>query len=426
MISTILISSLLLCSSHRGLAERSISDTSSFEITDLPKNATVPKRHLRASKIDPKAEGQLPSVFIIGAQKGGALSLLDLMIHHPLLCGGIHKEPNFFSDEGNYATGAKDYKDLFRDAKCHNNAKYSKYIDGTPMLHVPQVWSRIVETYNKEKDGKKLKDNLKFIVLLREPVSRDFVWYQHILRNSLHAGQKFVDVKTIKELSEETKFLDTKGVDTRYGRYIEQLQEFTKYFRRDQLLILNSQVIFDDAASIMNNVYQFLNVPDEKVPNLVLPRVNHYLETSTAFETCTIHHIPEMDCSYRDSLGEYYEPFNVQLYYWIKATRPDANANEPPIFPPFNAYKTNACSDDARKEYNDYLGKEQEVIQLRAEFKTKTNGFNMPVGSCRRDRSEVMAEKAAEQAAREKDEQRLIDKQNELKKTKIPAEKGIK
>ena len=242
---------LSLCFVQEGFAVLRSTNTTNTEFSgaDQARNFT---RHLRNSdKIDTKVDGQLPSIFIIGALKGGSLSLLDLISHHPLLCTGMQKEPNFFSNDDNYEEGPKVYKDMFRETKCSKNAKYSKYIDGTPMLHIPKVWSRIADTYNNDKDGKKMKDNLKFIVLLREPVSRDFVWYQHKLRNSLHKGLKFSDVKTIKEVTEESGFKDKDGLDTRHGRYIEQLQEFTKYFRRDQIMVLNSQVIFDDAASVI-------------------------------------------------------------------------------------------------------------------------------------------------------------------------------
>lgn len=383
---------LSLCFVQEGFAVLRSTNTTNTEFSgaDQARNFT---RHLRNSdKIDTKVDGQLPSIFIIGALKGGSLSLLDLISHHPLLCTGMQKEPNFFSNDDNYEEGPKVYKDMFRETKCSKNAKYSKYIDGTPMLHIPKVWSRIADTYNNDKDGKKMKDNLKFIVLLREPVSRDFVWYQHKLRNSLHKGLKFSDVKTIKEVTEESGFKDKDGLDTRHGRYIEQLQEFTKYFRRDQIMVLNSQVIFDDAASVIKNIYQFLNVPGQTVPNLVLPRPNHYLETSTAFETCTVHHIPEMDCSYRDPLGEYYQPYNLQLYYWLKATKGEANINEPPFLPTFSNYKDSPCVADARSDYNTFLDKEKETILLREEFQTKTNGFHMPYGQCRAPHEKVKEE----------------------------------
>jgi hypothetical protein len=355
-----------------------ISTASIRDIVLTSYNDTVP-RNLRAGKDEPKSDGALPSVFIVGAQKGGSMSLLDLLTQHPLLCG--HREPHFFSIDENYAQGSKYYKNLFRDGKCNKNPKTAKYIDGTPMLHMKKVWDRIVETYDG-KDGRKLKDNLKFIVLLREPVSRDFVWYQHIVRNDLYRGQKFAEIMTLQEMNQESNFTARNGEDTRYGRYIDHVQEFLKRFRRDQLLILSSQAIFDDASSVMKKVYKFLEVPEDKVVSQILPRVNHFLETGLAFETCAIHHIPEMDCEYRDQMGEYYEPYNKELYSWIKATKSQANVNEPPFDPLFEPYSSISCVKNARKTYDDFLSKEKDTILLRKEFQTKTNGFNLPEGAC--------------------------------------------
>lgn len=40
--------------------------------------------------------GNLPSVFILGCQKGGSSSLFEFMKLHPQLCGSRKKEPQFF------------------------------------------------------------------------------------------------------------------------------------------------------------------------------------------------------------------------------------------------------------------------------------------------------------------------------------------
>lgn len=345
-------------------------------------NTSATTRHLRSAGQAARPDGQLPTIFIVGAQKGGALSLLDLITQHPLLCSGITRDPGFFSDDSKFAEGTAIYKKLFRDGKCHKNEKYSMYVDGTSILHIPKVWSRIADTYDNDPEGRKLKDKLKFIVVLREPVSRDYVLYQHNLRSKLRKGLKFEEIKTFEEMSTESEFKDENGQDTRYGRYVEQLLEFTKVFRRDQLLILNSHVLFEDVASLTRNIYQFINVPNETIPNVALPRVNHYQETGTAFESCAVHHIPEIDCTFRDRLGEYYESFNAQLYYWLKATRDEANINEPPFSPIFSSYKLSPCSENSRLEFNTYLSKEKDVIRLREEYQTRTNGFHLPLGAC--------------------------------------------
>jgi hypothetical protein len=164
--------------------------------------------------------GTLPTVFIIGAQKGGSMSLLELMLQHPNLCGGKHKEPHFFNNDENFGRGVDWYRKQFTDEKCMKSPSKSKYVDGTPMIHIPDVWKRIQKTYDKEKEN---SENLKFIVLLREPVSRDYIWYQHVIRADLHTGQPFEEVKTLKEMNEESNFLNGEGQDTRRGRYVEQV-----------------------------------------------------------------------------------------------------------------------------------------------------------------------------------------------------------
>lgn len=125
--------------------------------------------------------GNLPTVFIIGAQKGGSSSLYELMEQHPQVCGSKHKENHFFDHPENYAFGVDFYKSLFADVKCDNKAG-SHFMDGTPVLHYPSVWRRIYDTYNHSIS---VRDSLKFIVLLREPVARDFSWYQHATRTGM-------------------------------------------------------------------------------------------------------------------------------------------------------------------------------------------------------------------------------------------------
>jgi len=44
------------------------------------------------------SHGNLPSIFILGAQKGGSSSLFEFLLEHPTLCKGDHKEPHFFDD----------------------------------------------------------------------------------------------------------------------------------------------------------------------------------------------------------------------------------------------------------------------------------------------------------------------------------------
>ena len=331
-------------------------------------------RHLRGEE---NSKGTLPTVFIIGAQKGGSMSLLELMIKHPNLCSGRHKEPHFFNNDENYDRGTEWYKKHFVDDKCQTSK--AKYIDGTPILHISDVWKRIVKTYDKEKES---KDNLKFIVLLREPVIRDYIWYQHVIRADLHTGIRYSEVKTLSEMNIESNFQNGDGQDTRRGRYVEQLENFSKYFRRNQIMIISSTAIFDDSRDILERIRKFIGVQPDASFAQQLPHIEHASLTGIAFETCASQHIPLLDCSYRDKMGSYYGPYNEKLYSWVDATKAEADPNEPEFSPLFEDYKVTPCVTNSRQEFDKYLGQEQETIRLREIYQTKTWGFHLPEGAC--------------------------------------------
>ena len=46
----------------------------------------------------------------------------------------------------------------------------------------------------------------------------------------------------------------------RNGRYVEQLAHFTDYFRRDQILVINSGLVFRNSSAVMEIVAKFLGI----------------------------------------------------------------------------------------------------------------------------------------------------------------------
>jgi hypothetical protein len=144
-----------------------------------------------------RENGTLPTIFIVGAQKGGTSSLFGLMIRHPLLCGGERKESQIFNHDVDYYRGFDYFKRGFRNEKCFNNPE-AHFIDGSPIMDYQFIWDRIKSIY---KNNLSMRDSLKFIALLREPVSRDVSWYKHHTKTEARDGQIFRDVKTMNESS---------------------------------------------------------------------------------------------------------------------------------------------------------------------------------------------------------------------------------
>ena len=156
--------------------------TKPFQHTNIHAGNKGPRNSKDSAGGDKRRQGgTLPTIYIIGVQKGGSSSLYELMVQHPQLCGGSHKENHFFDHPDNYEKGTQYFKTMFFDEKC-NGIPGTHFLEGTPTLHYPSVWQRIYDTYS---DIPQIRDSLKFIVMLREPVARDYSWYEHMTRTGL-------------------------------------------------------------------------------------------------------------------------------------------------------------------------------------------------------------------------------------------------
>ena len=78
-------------------------------------------------------------------------------------------------------------------------------------------------------------------------------------------GEPFRSIKTMNET------FDDDGAYFKKGRYIEQLKAFTAVFRRNQILILSSQSMFDDTAHLMESIRKFINVKKDETFHRPLP-----------------------------------------------------------------------------------------------------------------------------------------------------------
>jgi len=294
----------------------------------------------------------LPQVYLIGTQKGGSSSLFELIVQHPLLLKGTHKEAHYFNHDETYEKGLDGLAEKFPARKKDGAAAAAVFVDGTPMLECTVCWARMRDTY-----GATGTAALKLIAVLREPVSRDYSGYAHGVREELFLGKSFLKTKTMREIRiKEQRFIYG-------GQYAAQLRHVVEVFRRDQVLVLSTAMLIANTTHVVERILRFLGLPpamDSAVLGRPLPHNDHVEQLrvrggSPALVDCIVQHVPALDCAERDYMAEFYTSRNADLYAWLLSTRATAHPMEP-VFPPFDdPANTMACVDDARAAYDAVL-----------------------------------------------------------------------
>jgi len=196
----------------------------------------------------------LPNLLIVGAAKSGTTSLHNYLNQHPDIFMCSPKEPHFLinKDIGEQrihkgVIDLKDYEDLFVEK---DHLKY-RGESSVMYLSFPEIAIKNIKHY--------LADDVKIIIMLRNPVERAYSGYQHVRRYNMMENLSFEDAL---ELGEE-RYQDVKNLTpaSRYlelGNYYNQVNLFKKGF--DNIHI----VIYDDYKSNfneeLNKIFDYLGV----------------------------------------------------------------------------------------------------------------------------------------------------------------------
>jgi hypothetical protein len=81
----------------------------------------------------------------------------------------------------------------------------------------------------------------------------------------IYRGQKFREVQTMNETYHDN------ATFFRKGRYLEQLQAFTRVFKRSQIMILSSDGLFKNTTAIMEKIRKFIGVERDETFTRSLP-----------------------------------------------------------------------------------------------------------------------------------------------------------
>ncbi|ESA32695.1 sulfotransferase [Leptolyngbya sp. Heron Island J] len=244
----------------------------------------------------------LPSFIIVGAQKSGTTSLYDYLTEHPQLWPAYIKEVHFFDGglspkSNNFQKGEGWYRANF-PLKSHIKTGEQTFEASPLYMFNPLVAQRIFN----------LIPQAKIIAILRNPTERAISHYFHERRY----GRETLDIA--EAIATEEKRLAPMWANQDYkneifihlsyksrGHYAEQLKRFLDYFPRENLLVLNAENLFQDPASVLQKVCQFIDIDSEYQFKNLRPRNIASNRISVA-------------SSVYKALDYYFEPHNHELY----------------------------------------------------------------------------------------------------------------
>jgi hypothetical protein len=242
--------------------------------------------------------GALPDFVIIGGKKCGTTFLYHLLGQHPLVQPAASKELHFF--DTHFDEGIEWYRRCFPPSK-QIDTRQTITGEASPYmahLHAPERMAQVVP-------------EARLIALLRNPVERAYSDYQMVAR-------KGRETRTFEEaMRAAVKARPPEGDhagpgDSRYrylyrSLYIDQLLRWSRFFDKEQILVLKSEDFFESPKETLQVVLEFLDLPEwePESEKLVGGKRNkgRYEE--------------EMDPATRRRLEEYFEPHNQRLYDFL-------------------------------------------------------------------------------------------------------------
>lgn len=188
-----------------------------------------------------------PNFFILGGAKCGTTSLYHLLSQADDVFLTERKEPRFFGNTATYERGVEWYlKEHFRGA-----GRFKARGEATPnYLHRGRIAAERVRS--------SLGEDLKFIVLLRDPVRRAWSHYLHMRR----LGTETLPFREALEAEARRLEADPESWFGYFsdGLYAAQLREWLAVFPRERFLIQLTARLERDPHGVVQEACRFLGV----------------------------------------------------------------------------------------------------------------------------------------------------------------------
>ncbi|OQK17036.1 sulfotransferase [Methyloprofundus sedimenti] len=182
-----------------------------------------------------------PDFIIIGAMKSATSTLHEQLALQDGIFMTTPKEPNYFSDDEQYARGEAWYEGLFANAEANDLCGESS----THYTKLPDYPLTI------ERMAKRLK-KVKLIYVLRHPVDR-------LISHYIHQWSQNVIKCDINEAIDQYEEL------TAYSCYARQLQPYIEQFGRENILLLFNESIRKNQQKELEKAAEFIGYKEKVV-----------------------------------------------------------------------------------------------------------------------------------------------------------------
>jgi hypothetical protein len=274
----------------------------------------------------------VPNVLLVGAQKAGSSTVAKWLSSLKSTCDAqtfdneppwYGKEVHFFDIQERFEHGKEFYARRFDH--CGSS---DLVIDATP--NYATFATRIGDFYLQLRMISSANghiSNLKVMLILREPVSRELSAYNHMKFNTVTGS----DVWALKRnYSSFDEYVDEEKLSN-LGFYSTQLRQWFRILKRDQILILSYHELKRDPTTFQRRIVDFLGLP----PN----SVNSKMESAN-FKAFTGKEAV-LSCRTRNKLGMTFQPHNEDLYALLTQ-----NPGPPMEQKPFPEFEVAACKDN--------------------------------------------------------------------------------
>ena len=275
----------------------------------------------------------MPLRFLLGAQKGGTSSVWQLLVEKFGACPIAKSDLTFNAKESHLLTGRWDNNSTFRQARARFMSVYPSwrcstgcFVEATPSnMRSVAAPERLFQMMHSSEASR-----TRFIVVVREPISRDISWFHQSMSDLSRHGQPVVSyteyatraianwhgcasdaeasVSLYTQCAGNAGDVGKGGVLT-YGMYWAQLAAWMARFAREQFLILRSDHMLTADERTQLSLREFFGLalaPSAAVLKKPMPHANperDYPGKVAAPPLCNITH----------ALGMIFAPWNERL-----------------------------------------------------------------------------------------------------------------